>query len=458
MTDDFRSRAVRTEAAFAEFISTLTFDSLPEEAVRTAERCFVDTVGVTLAGSAEGAGNTTVEMAATLGSSGEYPLFGTATTTTLAEAVFGNSTAGHGIDFDDVTRGAFHPSVPIVAPILLLGRRKEASGKALVTAYVAGFETQSFLAELMLPDHYEAGWHATATFGTFGATAAVAKILELDATQIHHALDIAASLPAGLKKNFGTMTKPLHAGQAARSGLTAALLADRGFTAAPGAICGEQGFCDLYDGPDAVDCTIDFAGPLALVEYGVQMKKYPCCYFTHAAIAASERLRENHDLGLEDIEHVEITASQGADDALHYPDPQTGLEAKFSMHYPVAAALADGRVTIEHFDDENVGAPGIQAVRNRVTFTVDESLPYEPFPATVRIETTGGDTLERCQRDIPGTAANPLSDVELRTKFEMAADRALAVGDVEKAYDHLNNLRSLENVEELFVALSGSES
>jgi 2-methylcitrate dehydratase PrpD len=247
----------------------------------------------------------------------------------------------------------------------------------------------------------------------------------------------------------------MHAGQAARSGLTAALLAERGFTAAPDAITGSRGFCDLYDGPEAPDPVGPLGEPLAIVEYGVQVKKYPCCYFTHAAIAAAEWLREEHDLRADDVASVEVTASRGAADALHYPAPETGLEAKFSMQYPVAAALADGRVTIEHFDDENVDAPAVEAVRERTSFHVDESLPYEPFPATVVVETVDGETHERVQRDVPGTPSNPLSDAELREKFEMAASRVPAGGDHAEAYALLDDLRSLTDLDHLLATLSG---
>ena len=430
------------DAELAAFIADLAADDLPEPAVRAAERVFVDTVGVTVAGAAEGAGRTAVDLMTTISGGGDATLVGSDATASVTDASFANATAGHGLDFDDVTWGVWHPSVPLVAPILALAEREESSGREAVAAYVAGYETQVHLAGALLPAHYERGWHATATFGTFGAAAAAAVLLDLDHDETRHALNIAASMPAGLKRNFGTMTKPMHAGQAARAGVTAGLLAADGFTAAENAVGGERGFCDLYAG-DAAPSLDDLPTPgdhWAILEDGIQVKKYPCCYFTHPAIAGTQALTNEHGVHPDDVDQIEVTASQGAADALHYQDPDTGLEGKFSMEYVVACAVAHDSVGLAAFDDGNVNNPDVQRVRERVDFRVDPDLEYNPYQTTIRLKMVD-DTFERVQEKPPGTPENPLTDSELEAKFRMCVDRATWDVDADAAYWALDTLR-----------------
>lgn len=439
-----RAEQERTpDRELAAFVADLSPADVPDGALRAAERAFVDTVGVTLAGAAEGAGATAIEAFDALSAGGSTPVFGTERRLSPADAAFVNATAGHGLDFDDVTWGVWHPSVPMVAPALIAGGERGVGGDRVAAGFVAGFETQVYLASALLPGHYERGWHATATLGTFGTTAAVATVLGLDERATRHALNAAASMPAGLKHNFGSMTKPMHAGHAARAGFTAAVLADRGFTAADGAVGDDRGFCDLYAGDEgaALEELPRLGRRWAILADGIQVKKFPCCNFTHPAIAAALDLREEHGLSAENVARVRVTASQGAADALHHADPDTGLEAKFSMQYPVAAALAHGRVDLATFDDATVDDPDVQAVRERVTFEVDPDLPYDPFETTVAVETTAGERYERLREKPPGMPDDPLSNAELREKFELCARRAPADLDADGIHAALDALR-----------------
>jgi len=433
----------RPDAELAAFAADLSYRDLPEDLVRAAERAFVDTVGVTVAGAAEGAGAVAIETTRAAGGDGPARLVGAEGSASLPGAAFANATAGHALDFDDVTRGVWHPSVPIVAPVLAVAEDRGLSGPDAIAAYVAGYEAQCYLADALLPAHYERGWHATATLGAFGATVAGAVLLDLDERAARHAVNAAASTPAGLKRNFGSMTKPMHAGQAARSGVTAALLAERGHTAAEGAVGGDRGFLDLYSSEEPPDraTMADLGEEWALRADGLQVKKYPCCYFTHPAIYAAQRLVAEHGLAPDDVEGIRVTASRGAADALHYADPGTGLEAKFSMEYCVASAIALDRVGLAAFDDANVDDPAVQAVRERVRFEVDSDLAYDPYRTTVAVETPDG-VFERTQERPPGTPEDPLSDAELAEKFRMCADRAGVDGDA--ALSGLDGLRERE--------------
>lgn len=439
----------------AEFVADLEFDDVPDDVVSTVERAFVDTVGVTLAGAATAAGEQAANLATTgtAGTEGGVHLLGRDGRAPLSAAALANGTAGHALDYDDLSWAMDgHPSVTLVAPILAVGETVEASGEAAVAAFAAGFETECFLAGPISPAHYERGWHPTATFGTFGAAAAAASLLGLDVAGVHRAIAIAASMPAGVKRNFGAMTKPLHAGLAARSGVTAALLAESGFTADTVPISGDQGFFDLYGG-GATGTPTPPGAPWRLRTDGIHVKYYPCCYFAHTSITAAAALAEEHGVSPEDVERVEVSAARGAGDALVNPDPDTGLEAKFSMEHCVATAVALERVGLEAFEPATVADPTITALRERVGFEVDPNREYDSHAAHVRLITTDGSTYEREQSDPPGVHEDPLSDAELRQKYLECATHTLNQRAAERSHDRLAALAGEASVAELVAAL-----
>lgn len=414
------------ENTLADFTATLTYEDVPAPARNTIRRAFLDTVGVTLVGALDDAGDTAFSTTdINPDDASTATLLGLKDDTSPAERALRTGTASHALDYDDLSWAMDgHPSVTLVPPLLALAADANASGTDLVTAYAAGFEVECALAVPISPDHYEAGWHATATFGALGATAAAASLLDLTTDRTRHALNIAASTPAGLKRNFGSMTKPLHAGLCARSGVTAARLAADGFTADPTAISGDRGFWDLY-GPTDRD-TFDFdSTDWTLVDEGIHVKYYPCCYFTHTSIAATRALVDEHGIDPDDIESIHVRAPQGAADALHHADPVTGLEAKFSMEYTVASAAVRDRVGLNAFKSAAIDDPAVQRVRERVDFAVDDDLYYDSHEAYVTIETADA-TYERHQENPPGTHDNPLTDDELRAKFDECAQRAVS--------------------------------
>jgi len=434
------------EARLGEFVAGLEYGNLPQEAVDTVVRAVVDTVGVTLAGTTADAGRraaTAEGVDPDAASVGE--LLGVDGAGRPEAAALRTGTASHALDYDDLSWAMDgHPSVALVPGLLALAPEAGATGRDLVAAYAAGFETACAVAGPVSPDHYEAGWHATATFGTFGAAAAAAHLLDLDAETTTRALNIAASMPAGLKRNFGSMTKPLHAGLCARSGVTAARLAREGVTADQRAVTGEKGFWDLYgEGTDPDPAHLTVGDRWRLREEGIHVKAYPCCYFTHSAIAAAAELGES--VAPEAVESVAVTASQGAADALHHADPETGLEAKFSMEYTVASGLVRDRVGLETFEPGAIDHPAVQRVRERVSFSVDGTVPYDSHGATVRVETPDG-THERARADPPGTHDDPLSEERFRAKFEECAGRVLDEEATADLYDTLSALSEVEDV------------
>lgn len=447
-------RSVEPEIAISRFVVDLEYADLSDAVTETITRAYVDTVGVILAGTEEGAGRVATESAGIDSATADAAtLLGVDASDSPEDVAMRIGTASHGIDYDDLSWAmSGHPSVTLVPALLALANEVAASGRDLITAYAAGFEAECAVAAPINPEHYEAGWHATATIGTFGAAAAVANLLDLDQETTAHTLNIAASTPAGLKRNFGSMTKPLHAGLCSRSGVTAARLAAGGFTANETAISGSRGFWDLYGPAERGEFSI--GERWALEERGIHVKAYPCCYFTHTSIAAAQALVAT-GLDPEVIDRVCVTASPGAGDALQHADPDTGLEAKFSMEYAVASAIVRDRVGIETFHDAALDAPQVQHVREQIAFSVDESLPYDSHAATVRIE-TDTDTVERTQENPPGTHDDPLSDAELRDKFEECAGTVLSDDAVDELYDVVSSLSAQSDVSSAIAALRRS--
>ncbi|GIT27507.1 MAG: hypothetical protein CM1200mP41_35510 [Gammaproteobacteria bacterium] len=282
-------------------------------------------------------------------------ILGTTLRANQLDAAFANAVAGHAFDYDDFTElFGGHPSVPILPGLLAVGETTSATGIELIRAYIIGVELETRLALGVHFQHYEKGWHPTSTLGVFGAAAGCAYLLNLDATQTAQAIAIAASNASGIKANFGTMTKPLHIGQCARSGVLAAQLAAKGFTANPHALEAPQGFLDVYNGPGnySIERILDkwFDPPLVLSP-GINLKQFPCCGSTHPAIFAAIRLRERQRLDHKLIRRIEILTHPRRLPHTNQPHPQTSLESKFSIQYCVARALVDGQVTLADFEN-----------------------------------------------------------------------------------------------------------
>lgn len=433
-------------ADLGAFVAALRYDDLPASVVREAERRFVDTVGVAVAGvhEAGGAGELATETFGALSGSGPATLC-SGGSAAVHDAAFANGVAGHCLDYDDVLTGIHvHPSVVCVPAILAVGERDDVSGREAIAAYVAGVEAQWHVAAPITPGHYERGWHATGTFGVVGAAAAVSHLLDLDADEATHALNAAVSAAAGLKRNFGSMTKPFHAGHANAAGVVAASLAARGFTASADAWTGPNGFYDCFGGADPpdYDALPTLGDGWVLADPGLDTKKYPCCYFTHSAAEAAATLADEHGFAPESVERVVVRASQAAVDTVPYDRPTSGLEAKFSMPYVVASVIARDRVGPGAFADEALAHGPTAVVMDRVGFEADPSLPYGSHASTVTVGLADGTTHERHEPAPPGTAETPLSEGELRRKFDACVGRALDEGGTADLHRRLDSLRN----------------
>jgi 2-methylcitrate dehydratase PrpD len=433
----------------AAWVAGASLDAMPAEVVERARAGVIDTVGVILAGVDEPVTRIAAGLVAEDGGAPVAAQLGTALRTTAESAALLNGVSGHALDYDDVSVSLTgHPSVVVLPAALAAAELAGATGTALLEAYVAGVEVTAKLGIAIGPAHYRAGWHATSTLGTLGAAVAAGRVLGLDAGRLAHALAIAVSMASGSRQNFGTMTKPFHAGHAARCGLAAARLAGAGMTADTTAVEAPLGLFALLSfgegRPDAVGPSL--GRPYDLAAAGLSVKKYPCCFATHRAADAVLDLRAEHGIDPGQVDAVAVTVPVGGVSPLIHDRPRTGLEGKFSMQYVLAAALLDGRVGLDAFRDEAVERPAAQELLRRVTVHEDPAIetganPIEEGHVTVDLRLRGGGSLTRQVIHPRGSPAEPLRPEDLAAKF---LDCAVPVLGRERAEQALARLQAVE--------------
>jgi 2-methylcitrate dehydratase PrpD len=437
-----------TLTALASFVTS----AAPPSLARTrAASAFLDTVGVTLAGASEPAARAVQRVIGTTGGT-TSAILGTAIRASAMDAALANGTAAHALDYDDMCFVSLaHPSAPLVSALLAAGELTGASGATLADAYVVGFEIEARLGRVMNPRHYQRGWHCTSTLGAIGAAAAVSRVLGLASHATAHAIAIAASEASGLKENFGTMVKPLHAGLAARDGVLAALLAQNGFSASDRALDGPQGFLRAMDSErdDLEPEVSDLGVRWEIVDTGITVKLYPSCAATHPPLDALLALRRREAFTDSDVDRVDIDVDAITPTVLIYDRPTSGLEAKFSMQYCASAAMVDGRVGIDSFDTPRMSATRITSFMPRVSMHVDAALGADRpalTQARVHVRLRDGRHLTAEANGAQGYPEHPASDEELADKFLACAARTLERSAADRALNLLRRFEQLEDV------------
>ncbi len=407
--------------ALGAFTADLRIAAIPAEARGVVHTGMVDTVATMIAGSVEEAPK--ILLAALNPPAGDASLYLAGQRVPAPDAAWINGTAAHALDFDDVAlRG--HPSTVLVPAILAEGEATRASGAQMAAAYVAGYEVWAELAGREPDQHHQKGWHPTGIFGPIGAAAACAALRGLDAAKATMAIALGASHSAGLVANFGTMTKPYHAGRAAHAGVIAARLAQAGFTASGDALEHPLGFLAAVSPKGGADRTspAKIGREWQILRQGLSVKKYPLCYCTHRAIDGMLDLLAAHKVTADEVATITVSTSRRNATILRNARPQTGLEAKFSMQFAMAAAIVARRVGLGELTDSFVRRADVQALLARVEVRPDDredatrsgAAPYD----LVRLETRDGGQLEARVTDERGSPKLPLSHEELWTKFE----------------------------------------
>ena len=434
--------------SLGRFVAETVYEDLPQDAVEVARLGFVDTIATMIAGAQEPAPQL---LRRTLRPPvGEASLYFSGETAPAPEAAWINGTAGHALDYDDVGQRG-HPSTVMVPAILAEGEALGASGRQLLLAYAAGYECWAELARRDPGHHHRKGWHPTGIFGSIGAAAACASLRRLDASAAATALSLAASQSGGIMANFGTMTKPFHAGRAAYAGVISARLAEAGFTAAPDALEHPQGFLAAVspEGKADRDGPADGLGQrwkIAADRIGI--KKYPACYCTHRALDAMLDLLARRPLEAAAIEAITVSLSGTHSLILRNHMPQTGLEAKFSMEFAMAAAVLARQAGLAQYTDEFVRRPDVQALMPRVRIETNED--YDPdLPGAsrfdqVRVALKSGETVESDKvRRARGHGERPLEEAEIFEKFRSCLEAGGARLAPAVLFDRLKRLESL---------------
>lgn len=437
-------------------IAAMRYEDLPPAAVQWAKVSIIDTIGCALAAVDEEAPRIAERVLAAGAQDGPSLLWGTRRRARVLDAAVVNGTAAHALDYDDVGNSiAGHPSIPILPGIVALGEDLGASGAEILLAFIVGWETQARIGHAVNMHHYEKGWHPTATLGIFGGAAAAAKLLGLDRDRTATALAIAVSLAAGVKANFGSMTKPLHAGQSTRHGVYAALLAREGFSAQPEAFEHHHGFFEVFNGAgryDAGRILERWADPLDILDPGVGLKQYPCCASTHSAIDATLILRERHGLLPERVERIESVTHARALAHTNRPDPRSPLDAKFSVQYCIARALMHGEVAFAHFEGESYRDPTVRELLDRIEVRPHAHQPRgmdESFQCDLTIVTRDGERYAAHVEQPLRGPRNLTPPDRLQSKFRDCAARALRPETISRVYEAIGGLDSCADVRSL---------
>jgi 2-methylcitrate dehydratase PrpD len=417
-----------------------------------ASSAIADCIGGAIAGSTE----SVARIAAVHAAPGRATLWGTRRRLSTRDAALANGCAAHAHSIDDThesMRG--HPSAPVLPAVLALAEERGASGAEAMLAYVVGIEVAGRLGRAVNDRHAQVGWHTTCTLGTIGAAAGCARLLELDPSRATSALGIAASMASGLRVNFGSMTKALHAGLAAQNGVQAALLAQQGLGADPAALEGHEGFLDLFCGPGAHDAGRALApadAPLQVLSPGIVLKLYPTCSLMHALVDMVLEARQRPGALDAPPEEILCRISPRLEQARGKHWPRSGLEARFHVPYCVATAWLHGTQDLADFGDAAVGRPEVRALAERVRLQVDESAPDGDY-AELQVVLASGDRLANRQAKARGHPTQPLSPEARRAKFEALAQPVLAAEGTRLLWNALGELHLLPRVSNLSLLL-----
>jgi 2-methylcitrate dehydratase PrpD len=422
----------------ASFVVNTGYDAIPQEVIELGKKSILDGLGLALAGSRAETGPLCLRYLDSLGSAqGSSSIVGTSRKSAPQLAALVNGVSIHADDFDDTQLAVakdrvygllVHPTVPVLPAVLALAEPRKPSGRDFMLAYHLGVEVECKIAEAIAPRHYEDGFHSTGTCGPFGSAAACSKLLGLDATKTRIALGIAGSRSAGLRENFGTMTKPLQAGHAAGSGVEAAQLAELGWTAAQDILEAQRGFFHAAGGSfDPAAIVGKLGAPWCFASPGISLKPYPSGSLSHPAMTEMLRLIEANDIRPAQVRQVEVGANHNMTQALLHHHPQNGLEAKFSMEFCMAILLLERKAGLAQFATPVVQRADVQEMISKVRYYVDaeaEAAGFDKMTSILRVTLKNGKVITGRANFGKGSPADPMSFAEAALKFRGCAEYA----------------------------------
>lgn len=428
-------------AALARFVSEISLEDIPADVQKHAKQAIRDYVGVAIYGAHDEVGDRTAAYVDRCYGGSTATVFAR-DRTSPAGAALANGTFGHAIDFDDTFESiVLHPTSPVFPAALAVGEATGADSADVLTGYIAGVEAAFRVGHSTYPEHYDNGWHSTGTAGSFGAAAAAASVLGLSTAETARSFGIVASGSSSLKKNFGTMTKPLHAGHAAEQGVRAALLAADGFTGDDAILEGDIGYGAVMtpdDGYDPIEITQELGERWAVTDIGY--KPYPSGVITHAAMEALRDLLNERDLGAEDVTRIRVALDDAASEMLHHEQPDGALQAKFSIEFCLAAVLLSDDPGVQEFTDEYVVRDDVQEACRLVEREFEPNLfggRFAGYGARVVVETDDGAEFVAEMHEAPGSPSNPVAPRRLREKFLECVETRFDRTHAETLADHI---------------------
>ena len=447
----------------AGFVTGTSYHQIPQEGLARAKWCILDCLGVALAGSKESAGTIISEYVKELGGKPEATVIASGFRTSSPQAALVNGTLAHALDYDDSHPNFQHATAVTLPAVLALAERERVSGKAILEAYVLGCEVGSKIGITMGSALGELGWHPCGIIGSIASAVASARLLKLNKTQIRTALGIAASQAAGLSRNIGTDVKPFHSGIGAKNGVVAALLAVRNFKADESIFDGHHSFPKVFLGNeyDFAKLNRPLGAPFSIVAQGIgRIKPYPTGGPSHKSVTAILELIQKHKIHAEEVAEVECQVSPYLVQHFgHYNRPETASQARFSMHYAMAAVLTNGALTLKEFTDEKVTTPEVQDLMSKVKLVelhseVKEGQTHSDPPQVVTVKLHNGNAYSHQVPFAKGEPQNPMSLEEIIDKFRDCAGTVLSPLDIERTVDLVLKLESLPDTTELMQLLS----
>ncbi|MGE0407030.1 MAG: MmgE/PrpD family protein [Candidatus Korobacteraceae bacterium] len=452
-----------------QFVSGTPYSSLPTDVLELGKKSILDGIGLALAGSVAETGELThkylehsgfVAEQSSTNSSGSATVIGSRIKAPVRFAAFVNGVSIHAEDYDDTQLAVApdrvyglltHPTAPVLPVALALAETRGVSGRDFTVAYHIGIEVACKVAESINPRHYQDGFHSTGTLGTIGAAAAASRLYGFETGAIARAMGIAAAQASGLRPNFGTMTKPFHAGRAAESGVVAAEFAALGWTASENILEAPQGFYQAAGGGFDAGAIMGMLGkPWTFADPGISIKPHPCGSLTHPGMTEMRRLIQEHKIRAEQVERVDVGTNSNMPKALIHHQPKNALQAKFSMEFGMAALLLYGKAGLIEFQDEVVNRPEVKQMIQRVHFGVNEEAEragYNKMTTIIDIQMKDGRKISGRADFGKGSPANPMSYSEVADKFLDCA--AFAKWPSQKSRAIVEMVRKLEDVKDI---------
>jgi len=434
----------------------------PSEVRRVAVEHVIDGFAVMLAGSRTDCSKKLVDFLAEWGRDSSSSMFGFKVKSCPSDAALVNGTSGHADDYDDTQLSTSpdrvyglltHPTVPVLAAALAVGEKVGSPGEELLDAFIRGFEVECKLAEAIDPEHYKKGFHTTGTIGTFGACVSSSVLLGLGEDELRYALGIAASMSSGIRANFGTMTKPLHAGKAASNGVMASMLGKRGFTSDPNSLDGQWGFMTVFGGksdPDKI--TGKLGNPYALVHPGATLKMYPCGSLAQPSMDALLEIVKEEELKSGDIRRIQLRAGPNILEPLRYKRPANELQAKFSLQFGLASIVIRRRAGLREYTTQFVNEPEVREMMERVETIYDPALGamgVDKMRSIIEVELFDGRVIKRSAETARGTPEKPLKEADIYEKFSECAGFILDAEGFERVYSTIKNIEGLSDIRQL---------